>query len=180
MADLIIRPATEADLPAIGAVTVEAYRVDGYLEGTEDYADHLADAASRFRDAELLVAVDTSGAANSSDAVDSAGSGTVLGSVTIVLPGTPYAEISRPGELEFRMLSVSAAARGRGVGEALVRAVIDRARAAGIGQVVLSSSEKMAAAHRLYERLGFTRLPERDWAPLPGLNLVAYAYGMPL
>jgi hypothetical protein len=32
----------------------------------------------------------------------------------------------------------------------------------------------MAAAHRLYERLGFTRLPERDWAPLPGVNLMAY------
>jgi ribosomal protein S18 acetylase RimI-like enzyme len=147
MPDLIIRPATEADLPAVGSVTVEAYRVDGYLDGTDDYADSLADAESRLREAELLVAVDDSGA--------------VLGSVTVVLPGTPYAEISQPGELEFRMLSVAAEARGRGVGEALVRAVFDRARAAGIGQVVLSSSEKMAAAHRLYERLGFTRLPER-------------------
>jgi len=165
MADLIIRPATEADLPAVGSVTVEAYRVNGYLEGTDDYADTLADAESRFHAAELLVAVDDAGE--------------VLGSVTVVLPGTPYAEISQPGELEFRMLSVAASARGRGVGEALVRTVIDRARQAGIGQVVLSSSEKMAAAHRLYERLGFTRLPERDWAPLPGINLVAYAYGMP-
>jgi ribosomal protein S18 acetylase RimI-like enzyme len=166
MADLIIRPATEADLSAVGSVTVEAYHVDGYLDGTGDYADKLADAESRLREAELLVAVDDSGA--------------VLGSVTVVLPGTPYAEISQPGELEFRMLSVAASARGRGVGEALVRAVFDRARAAGIGQVVLSSSEKMAAAHRLYKRLGFTRLPERDWAPLPGLTLLAYTCGVPL
>lgn len=166
MSDLIIRPATEADLPAVGSVTVEAYRVNGYLEGTDDYADKLADAVSRFREAELLVAVDDSGA--------------VLGSVTVVLPGTPYAEISQPGELEFRMLSVAESARGRGVGEALVRTVIDRAKTAGVGQVVLSSSEKMAAAHRLYQRLGFTRLPERDWAPLPGVNLMAYAYGLPL
>lgn len=166
MADLIIRPAEEADLPAIGALTVEAYRVDGFLEGTEDYADHLADAPTRFRDAELLVAVDDSG--------------TVLGSVTVVLPGTPFAEISRPGELEFRMLAVSPEARGRGVGEALVRAVMDRARAAGAGQVVLSSSAKMRAAHRLYERLGFTRLPDRDWSPLPGVNLVAYSCELPL
>jgi ribosomal protein S18 acetylase RimI-like enzyme len=166
MADLIIRPATEADLSAVGSVTVEAYHVDGYLDGTGDYADKLADAESRLREAELLVAVDDSGA--------------VLGSVTVVLPGTPYAEISQPGELEFRMLSVAASARGRGVGEALVRAVFDRARTAGIGQVVLSSSEKMAAAHRLYKRLGFTRLPERDWAPLPGLTLLAYTCGVPL
>ena len=160
MADLIIRPAEESDLPAIGALTVEAYRVDGFLEGTGGYAAHLADAAARFRDAALLVAVDDAG--------------TLLGSVTVVLPGTPFAEISRPGELEFRMLAVSQAARGRGVGEALVRAVMDRARAAGIGRVVLSSSEKMRAAHRLYQRLGFTRLPERDWEPIPGVSLVAY------
>jgi ribosomal protein S18 acetylase RimI-like enzyme len=166
MADLIIRPATEADLPAVGAVTVEAYRVDGFVDAHDDYARVLADAESRHRDAEVLVAADDTGV--------------VLGSVTVVLPGTPYAEISQPGELEFRMLAVSSAARGRGVGEALVRAVIDRARSAGIGTVVLSSSEKMLAAHRLYERLGFTRLPERDWTPLPGVNLKAYAYGLPL
>ncbi|SDL47433.1 Ribosomal protein S18 acetylase RimI [Lentzea albidocapillata subsp. violacea] len=166
MADLIIRPATEADLPAVGSVTVEAYVTDGFVGAHDGYATVLADAESRFRAAELLVAQDESG--------------TVLGSVTVVRPGTPYAEISRPGELEFRMLAVSAAARGRGVGEALVRAVFDRARAAGATHVVLSSSEKMLAAHRLYERLGFTRLPERDWTPLPGVNLVAYAYGTPL
>jgi hypothetical protein len=33
----------------------------------------------------------------------------------------------------------------------------------------------MAAAHRLYERLGFTRLPERDWSPLLGVDLLVYA-----
>ncbi|MGI5505195.1 GNAT family N-acetyltransferase [Lentzea sp. CA-135723] len=166
MADLIIRPAVEADLPAIGSLTVEAYRADGFVGDHDDYASLLADSASRFRDASLLVA--------------QAESGAVLGSVTVVHPGTPYAEISRPGELEFRMLSVSAAARGRGVGEALVRAVIDEARTAGATHVVLSSSEKMLAAHRLYERMGFTRLPERDWSPLPGLELRAYAYVLPL
>ena len=167
MADLIIRPAREADLPAVGAITVEAYSVDGFVDAHDDYAKTLADAASRFRDAELLVAADS-------------GSGEVIGSVTVVHPATPYAEISQPGELQFRMLSVASSARGRGVGEALVRTVIDRARAVGAGQVVLSSSEKMLAAHRLYERLGFTRLPDRDWTPLPGLKLMAYAYGMPL
>ena len=166
MADLTIRPAEEADLAAVGAITVEAYRVDGFLEGTEDYADTQADAEARFQAADVQVAVDASGE--------------VLGSVTVVRPGTPYAEVSQPGELEFRMLSVAASARGRGVGDALVRAVIDQARAIGVERVVLSSSEKMLAAHRLYQRLGFTRLPERDWSPLPGINLVAYAYGLPL
>lgn len=102
------------------------------------------------------------------------GPGEVLGTVTVVLPGTPYSEVSAPGEIEFRMLAVSRSARGRGVGEALVRAVFDRARAVGASRVVLSSSTHMLAAHRLYERLGFVRQPERDWSPLPGVELVAY------
>jgi hypothetical protein len=33
----------------------------------------------------------------------------------------------------------------------------------------------MTAAHRLYERLGFHRLPERDWSPVPGVDLLVYA-----
>jgi hypothetical protein len=32
----------------------------------------------------------------------------------------------------------------------------------------------MTAAHRIYERLGFTRIPERDWSPVPGVDLLAY------
>jgi hypothetical protein len=32
----------------------------------------------------------------------------------------------------------------------------------------------MTAAHRLYERLGFKRAPERDWTPLPGITLLIY------
>ncbi|SER52523.1 Ribosomal protein S18 acetylase RimI [Lentzea xinjiangensis] len=167
MADVTVRPALESDLASIGAITVEAYRVDGFVDEHDDYATTLADAASRFREAEVLVAVDSA-------------SGEVLGSVAVVRPGTPYAEISRPGEVEFRMLSVATAARGRGVGEALVRAVIGKARGAGASAVVLSSSEKMQAAHRLYRRLGFTRLPDRDWLPVPGADLVAQAYRLPL
>mgnify|MGYP004634202519 FL=1 len=33
----------------------------------------------------------------------------------------------------------------------------------------------MTAAQRLYQRLGFTRLPERDWQPAPGIDLLVYA-----
>ena len=32
----------------------------------------------------------------------------------------------------------------------------------------------MATAHRLYERLGFVRTPERDWSPSPDVDLLAY------
>jgi hypothetical protein len=32
----------------------------------------------------------------------------------------------------------------------------------------------MHVAHRLYARLGFGRLPERDWEPVPGITLLAF------
>ncbi|QFZ24806.1 GNAT family N-acetyltransferase [Saccharothrix syringae] len=167
MADVVVRSAREDEWAAAGAVTVAAYRADRHVEShTGGYADVLADAGTRARQAELLVAVDADGA--------------VLGTVTIARPGTPYAEVSRPGEVEFRMLAVDPPARGRGVGEALVRAAIARARELGARRLVMSSSERMVPAHRLYLRMGFRRLPERDWHPVPGLDVVAYAFSLEL
>ena len=97
--------------------------------------------------------------------------GKVLGGVTFVRSGGPMADIARPGEAEIRMLAVAHAARGRGAGEALVRARIDRARTTdGCTAVVLSTQRTMHAAHRIYERLGFVRVPERDWSPIPELD----------
>ena len=43
------------------------------------------------------------------------------------------------------------------------------------GLVVLSSADYMKPAHRIYERLGFTRVPDRDWSPRPGVDLYAFA-----
>ncbi len=143
----------------MGDLTVQAYVADGGLSAGDPYAEHLRDAASRAREAELLVAV---------------GPG-LLGTVTVCEPGTPWAEVSLPGELEFRMLAVAPAARGRGVGELLTRAVLDRAVAAAVHRVVLCSSDHMHAAHRLYRRLGFSRIPERDWSPSPAVSLLAFA-----
>jgi ribosomal protein S18 acetylase RimI-like enzyme len=50
---------------------------------------------------------------------------------------------------------VDSAARGRGVGEALVRACIEVARKRGAGMVELQSARSRDAANRLYPRLGF-------------------------
>jgi ribosomal protein S18 acetylase RimI-like enzyme len=72
------------------------------------------------------------------------------------------------------MLAVAPHAQGQGVGEALARHVIDRFREEGAVAVVLSSTPLMDPAHRLYARLGFRRCPERDWEPLPGVELLAF------
>lgn len=52
---------------------------------------------------------------------------------------------------------VDTAARGRGVGEALTRDAIERARAAGARAVNLTSHPRRDAANRLYQRVGFER-----------------------
>ena len=41
--------------------------------------------------------------------------------------------------------------------------------------MVLCSQSGMAAAHRVYERMGYARDPERDWSPVPGVDLLAFA-----
>lgn len=53
---------------------------------------------------------------------------------------------------------VDAAIRGKGIGEALTRAAIERARQAGAKNVSLTSRPSRDAANRLYVRLGFQRV----------------------
>ncbi|WP_344192813.1 GNAT family N-acetyltransferase [Pedococcus aerophilus] len=156
-------PADPADGPAIeaaGVVSRTAYVDGGHIPGRAEYAGRLADAASRAREAELWLAVDPDG--------------TVLGSVTFAVGGSSYAEVSVEGEGEFRMLAVGEQARGRGVGEALVRRCVERARELGLSALAISTQPTMSAAHRLYERLGFTRAPELDWKPVPEVDLMTY------
>ncbi|KFU78512.1 Ribosomal protein S18 acetylase RimI [Amycolatopsis lurida] len=160
MSDLEIRPARPDELTEVGQLTLAAYSAERTLVDGAGYATELLDAARRAELAELLVAVD--------------GDGALAGTVTIARPGTEFAELSHEGELEFRMLAVRPSAAGRGIGEALTRAVIARARELGVARVVLCSLVTMERAHRLYERLGFVRLPERDWEPHPGVTLIAY------
>lgn len=164
--DFVIRQAACGDYETLGEITALAYLRGGLLDfGESDgYLAELRDVAKRAADAQVLVA---------------AAGDTVLGGVTFVPAGGPLADIARPGEAEIRMLAVAHAARGRGVGEALVRACVERARATdGCRAVVLSTQRTMHSAHRIYERLGFVRTPERDWNPLPDLDdisLLAYA-----
>jgi ribosomal protein S18 acetylase RimI-like enzyme len=60
------------------------------------------------------------------------------------------------------------------VGAALVDLVVDRFRREGASAVVMSTLPRMRAAHHIYERAGFVRDPERDWSPMPGVDLITY------
>ena len=154
----VVAPGPE-DFPRIAELTVRVY-VDGGL-ASRGYAGELADVAGRAERAELLVARDAEGR--------------ILGSVALVLAGTFGNVTASDDEAAFRMLVVDPAAQGRGIGELLVTTCLERARAAGKQRMVLSTDTRMTAAQRLYRRLGFTRLPERDWNPEPGIDLLVYS-----
>ncbi len=154
-----IRPVRTEELAAVGALTVGVYRAQGLAP--EEYSASLADAEKRAQHTDVLVAV---------DAADQ-----LIGAVALVLNGGPYAELAvADDDAEFRMLAVSPDARGRGVGTALIQACLGRARAAGKRRMVISTGDRMSAAHRRYEALGFRRAPHLDWSPRPGEKLLAY------
>ena len=141
----------------LGEITVAAYRAinppqaDADLD--EDEAE-LRDVAGRAAGADVLVAID--------------GDGAVLGGVTYVPDrSSPFAEFDDPDAAGIRMLAVAPEAQGRGTGEALTRACIDRAVSAGRAQILLHSTDWMTTAHRIYERLGFRRDPSLDWEVEP-------------
>ncbi|MGI8330983.1 GNAT family N-acetyltransferase [Actinomadura scrupuli] len=160
MEAVTIRPARPEEYEAVGDLTVAAYLEDGLISPTSSYISILRDAADRAAEAELLVAELA---------------GELVGAVSYCPPDSIYAEIAAPHEGEFRMLAVVATARGKGVGGALIQTCIDRARESGLTGLRLSSQRNMGAAHRIYERIGFQRTPDRDWSPVPGVDLITYA-----
>ncbi|MFF4454527.1 hypothetical protein [Streptomyces goshikiensis] len=57
-----------------------------------------------------------------------------------------------------------------------MRACAERALAIeGVNRLLLSTRARSPAAHRIHERPGFVRTPERDWSPVPTVPLLTYA-----
>jgi GNAT superfamily N-acetyltransferase len=142
-----------------GDVCVAAY--DVLLGDAEtDYRQRLHDVATRDAQAEVWVAMVGDD---------------VVGVVTYCPQGSPWREIGRDDEGEFRMLAVDPAAQGTGAGTALARLCEERAREDGATGMALSSLATMTAAHRIYARLGYEREPGRDWSPVAGVDLLAFS-----
>jgi GNAT superfamily N-acetyltransferase len=142
-----VRVADASEYERVGELTVAAYAalpVDHLWGG---YDDEMRRVAERAEQADVLVAE-----------LD----GRVVGAVTYVCdPASPWLEWSEPGEAQIRLLAVDGSVQGRGIGEALVRACIDRAREQGL-TIILHTTNHMPVAQRLYARMSFTRRPDRD------------------
>ncbi|WP_051299396.1 GNAT family N-acetyltransferase [Arthrobacter castelli] len=157
-----IRPVRAQDYDDVARLTAAAYIGEGFVGADDgDYLPMLMDTERRAGHGELLVAELEH---------------QVVGAVTLAEAGGEYADIARDGELEFRMLAVDPRVQRKGVGRALVRAIVEHARERErIDAVVLSTEEKMGGAHQLYASLGFQRRPDRDWAvPEYGIRLLVF------
>jgi GNAT superfamily N-acetyltransferase len=138
-----MRVATRADVPAILALLDddEISRSRGYPV-PED-----ADAA-------LWRAFDAIDADPRNELIVADADGTVVG--TCQLTFTP--SLSRGGaeRMTIESVRVSRELRGHGIGRAMMRWALDRARERGCRVAQLTTDKRRVDAHRFYESLGFT------------------------
>lgn len=67
-----------------------------------------------------------------------------------------------PAGMELVSLAVTASARRQGIGQQLLEVVITAARSARIKQILLHVAVANTTAQKLYQRLGFTTIGQRD------------------
>ena len=148
-----VRVALPEEHDAAGRVTADAYR-EFVRPGDDDwkrYLARIADVGERADRTSIVVAVED---------------GRVLGSLTLELEGRVRDEGDvdhRPlavGEAHIRMLGVDPSARRRGIARTLMAEAERLARDAGKREITLNTTERMEAAQRMYEALGYERIED--------------------
>ena len=148
-----IRPAIDADVDALRGVIARANEPFRGLVGPSLFASYLAsamDVEGRLAEAEVLAAE-----------LD----GRPVGTITLYRDaGDEGMPVRFPDATAgIRATAVDPAARGLGIGRALVDACIARAVDAGASAVGLHTARFMVAAITIYERCGFVRSPRHDF-----------------
>jgi ribosomal protein S18 acetylase RimI-like enzyme len=145
-----IRQARPEEYAEIGEITAGAYREFVRSEGDwEDYLGHIADVEGRADRTTILVAVEGD---------------RIVGSATLELVDRVEPEDDptlHPEEAHIRMVGVDPGLRRRGIARALLEECFERARLEGKTFVTLHTTERMTAAQRMYEAMGFRRLEDR-------------------
>jgi GNAT superfamily N-acetyltransferase len=171
MGDVTIRDAREDELDAVAVLLQDAYSQYIPPPGAplapeeraawDSYREEIGDVRSRLAFSTLIVAEDADG---------------LLGGVTFYPPADgPGENHELPADWAgIRLLGVTSRARGRGVGRALTQECIDRSRALGAKIVGLHTTHLMSVAREMYKRMGFERVPEYDFFPMPDFTVEAY------
>jgi GNAT superfamily N-acetyltransferase len=147
-----VRPVRSEEYDEAGRATAKAYRefAPPGNQDWEEYLGRIADIPRRAGRALVLGAFRD---------------GRALGTVTVELDGRIEGGHERdplaPDEAHIRMLGVDPEARGEGIGRLLMDGAVEEARRAGKRRMTLGTTERMVAAHRLYESMGFVRGPDQ-------------------
>lgn len=166
---MIIREARPDEYPAIGELRVAAYQAQGLIPEGSAYVDTLR-GFGLGNGCTVLVAVD--------DNADGGGTG-ILGTIAIEW-FDDSSELARDEtEADVRAFAVAPEGQGRGVGRTLLAAATECAGDRGLRVLRLCTQPAMLAAQRLYETTGFSRTPQLDWSPGPGISLRAYELALP-
>jgi GNAT superfamily N-acetyltransferase len=165
MPDLIIRAAHDSDRAAIQDVTLSAYQEYAELMSAhwEDYRQGILATLTEVNPAEQMVAEQN---------------GAVVGTVLLYPAGTVLTTPAGASVTltwpEVRLLAVAPAARGQGIGAALIHDCIQRAHQSGAAALTLHTTDMMQVAMGMYEKMGFVRAPELDFHPGPGITVKGY------
>jgi ribosomal protein S18 acetylase RimI-like enzyme len=144
---ITIREARDDEHDEAGRVTAGAY-AEFARPGDGDWQTYLAriaDVSERAARTTIVVAVDGH---------------RIVGSATLELTARveePEDPPLHPHEAHIRMLGVDPSARGRGVGTLLMASCERLALEQGKTLMTLHTTQRMAAAQRMYERLGYAR-----------------------
>ncbi|KAI1409706.1 acyl-CoA N-acyltransferase [Hypoxylon sp. FL1857] len=161
--EVIIGDALVSDAAAIAQIGANTFTATfGFSVPENDLADFLATTYSaKAIEAELLSAQES----NISTFVARDEAGAVLGFVQLVGGLTePCLQGDASTHAELRRLYVDVSAHGRGVGSKLIAAVENRAKAEGFRTLWLTVWEDNIKAQRLYQRLGYAKMGEMDFA----------------
>jgi ribosomal protein S18 acetylase RimI-like enzyme len=167
MNDLHLRNAHDSDRDTVREVTLSAYQQYALTmpEHWENYRQGILTTLSNVKPAEQVVAEQEE---------------VIVGTVLLYPAGSVFSPPNRPQMTlvwpEMRLLAVAPAARGRGIGAALVHECIRRARRSKATALTLHTSDVMQVAKRMYERIGFIRAPELDFHPTPDLTVKGYRF----
>jgi len=167
MAELHIRDARTDDSDAVRDLTLAAYQEYAVIMQAhwESYRQGILATLANVQPAEQIVAEEGD---------------TLVGTVLLFPAGTvlttPDGASVTLASPEIRLLAVAPAARGHGIGAALVRECMHQAHQAGNAAVTLHTTEMMQTAMQMYVRMGFVRAPELDFHPAPEITVKGYRY----
>ena len=164
---LILREARSDEMDMVVVLIRDAFRqYEPFMppEAWKSYEADMMDVRSRLPESQLIVAeLDVQ----------------LAGSVTLYLDaGRSSLEGWPEGWASVRLLAVHPKYRGHGVGRALMEECVRRCRDRGIDHIGLHTTELMAVARRMYEKMGFVRVPEFDFNPGPGTVVMAYRFDL--